>query len=117
MSIAQEKCTPCRDGQGRIEEAEARAFLKDLPGWTLVRKDGVPALEKAYKFDDFLSALDFANRVGREAEAQDHHPALTVEWGRVTAAWWTHKVKGLHRNDFVMAARTDALFAGRNAGT
>ena len=65
-----------------------------------------------FQFDDFAQALDFTNRVGAIAEDQGHHPALLTEWGRVTVAWWTHKIRGLHRNDFVMAARTDEVAAG-----
>ncbi|HSE95394.1 MAG TPA: 4a-hydroxytetrahydrobiopterin dehydratase, partial [Methylomirabilota bacterium] len=60
-------------------------------------------------FPTFVAALDFTNRVGALAEAEGHHPALLTEWGRVTVSWWTHAIRGLHRNDFVMAAKTDRL--------
>ena len=55
-------------------------------------------------------SLDFALRVGRAAEEEGHHPLLTVEWGKCTVVWWTHKIRGLHRNDFIMAAKTDRLY-------
>jgi 4a-hydroxytetrahydrobiopterin dehydratase len=66
-------------------------------------------LEKVYAFPDFAKALAFTNRVGELAESENHHPAILTEWGRVTITWWTHKIKGLHRNDFIMAARTDEI--------
>jgi 4a-hydroxytetrahydrobiopterin dehydratase len=76
----------------------------------LLERNGIPQLERVYKFKSFIEALAFTNRVGEFAEAEGHHPAILVEWGRVTVTWWTHKIKGLHRNDFVMAARTDQLY-------
>lgn len=70
-------------------------------------------VERVFAFPDFASALAFTNRVGAIAEAEAHHPALTTEWGRVTVAWWTHAIGGLHRNDVVMAAKTDAAYLDR----
>ena len=63
-----------------------------------------------FRFDDFAKALAFTNALGQLAEEEDHHPALLTEWGRVTVTWWTHKIRGLHRNDFVMAAKADELY-------
>jgi 4a-hydroxytetrahydrobiopterin dehydratase len=77
--------------------------------WMVVEKDGVQQLVREFTFKDFAQALAFTNRVGAIAEEAGHHPALLTEWGRVTVSWWTHKVRGLHRNDFVMAAKTDPL--------
>ena len=73
--------------------------------------DDIPRLERSFKFRDFEKAIAFAITVGDAAEREGHHPRLTVEWGRVGVEWWTHKIKGLHRNDFVMAAKTDRLYA------
>ena len=73
------------------------------------RVDGIKRLEKTYKFKDFASALEWTNKVGDLAEKEDHHPALLTEWGKVTVTLWTHKIGGLHRNDFIMASKTDAL--------
>jgi pterin-4a-carbinolamine dehydratase len=70
-----------------------------------------PGLQRVFKFKNFAQALDFTNKVGDLAEAEDHHPALTTEWGKVTINWWTHKIRGLHRNDFIMAAKTDGLYS------
>jgi 4a-hydroxytetrahydrobiopterin dehydratase len=76
----------------------------------LAERDGVRCLERVFTFRDFREALRFTNAIAAIAEAQGHHPSLTTEWGRVTVAWWTHAIGGLHRNDFVMAARTAAAY-------
>jgi 4a-hydroxytetrahydrobiopterin dehydratase len=90
--------------------AEEMAELKpQVPDWSVVERDAIPQLERAFEFPDFAQALAFTNRVGEIAEEEDHHPALLTEWGRVTVTWWTHTVRGLHRNDFILAARTDEV--------
>lgn len=103
------RCEACRAGAPSVSAEEHEALRDQIPGWRRAEPDGVPRLERAFEFPDFARALDFANRVGALAEAEDHHPRIVVEWGRVEVAWWTHKIRGLHRNDYVMAARTDAL--------
>ena len=84
-----------------------------IPEWDLVEEDGIERLRRVFRFDDFVQALAFTNAVARIAEAEDHHPALLTEWGRVTVTWWTHVAHGLTRNDFVMAAKTDEVFGRR----
>jgi 4a-hydroxytetrahydrobiopterin dehydratase len=85
------------------------ALRPQIPDWQVVERDGIPRLERVFKFPNFAAALAFTDRVGALAEAEGHHPALLTEWGRVTVTWWTHKIGGLHRNDFIMAAKTDRL--------
>lgn len=109
MSLASQKCEACAAGAPAVEGAERAKMLEEIPNWTVVDEDAVPKLERVFKFKDFVSALAFTQRVGQAAEEQNHHPALLTEWGKVTVRWWTHKIKNLHRNDFVMAARTDEL--------
>ena len=106
-TLAQQKCTACRKDSPRVTPAEIAALQPQIPAWTLLERDGIPRLERTYRFADFAEALAFTNRVAALAEAEGHHPALLTEWGRVTVTWWTHKSKGLHRNDFIMAAKTD----------
>jgi 4a-hydroxytetrahydrobiopterin dehydratase len=105
------KCVACRADAPRVTETEIIQFRPQVPDWQLLERQGILQLERAYKFKDFREALAFTNRVGELAEAEGHHPALLTEWGKVTVTWWTHKIKGLHRNDFIMAARTDQLYA------
>jgi 4a-hydroxytetrahydrobiopterin dehydratase len=109
-NLAQENCSPINATSTRLSEHETDRLLAELNGWKVYNKDNELRLEKGFKFGDFKQALEFTNQVGGIAEAENHHPALLTEWGRVTVAWWTHKIKGLHRNDFIMAAKTDAQF-------
>jgi 4a-hydroxytetrahydrobiopterin dehydratase len=109
--LSQMKCEACRKGAPQATDAEIKEFMPQIPGWKLIERDGIRQLEKIYTFDDFAEALAFTNRVGEIAERENHHPAILTEWGRVTVNWWTHKINGLHRNDFIMAARTDQVLS------
>ena len=105
------KCVVCRADSPRVTKAEIAELRRQVPGWQLLDRNGLPQLEQAYKFKNFVEALAFTNQLGELAEAEGHHPAILTEWGRVTVTWWTHTIKGLHRNDFIMAAKTDQLYA------
>ena len=107
QTLAKMQCEICRAGTPPVTEAELAEFRSGLPDWKIVERDGAPRLERVFKFKDFAQALAFTNRVGAVAEAEGHHPALLTEWGRVTVTWWTHVIHNLHRNDFILAARTD----------
>ena len=109
--LAKGKCEACRRGAPTVMAEEMETLRPQVPEWSVVERDGVPRLERVFEFPDFAQALEFTNRVGAIAEEEGHHPALLTEWGRVTVGWWTHKIGGLHRNDFVMAARTDEVAA------
>jgi len=111
--LAQLKCVACRGGEPTLTAAEISEMQPQVPEWQVKEIDLVKRLERRFKFKDFAEALRFTNGVGGIAEDQGHHPLIMTEWGRVTVQWWTHKIGGLHRNDFIMAARTDSLFAGR----
>ena len=100
------------DATLRLTTGESEVLLQQLPGWALVEREGVLQLERQYAFKDFAEALAFTNQVGALAEAEDHHPALLTTWGQVTVTWWSHSLGGLHDNDFIMAARTEALVVG-----
>jgi 4a-hydroxytetrahydrobiopterin dehydratase len=106
------RCTACRRGEPTVTEAEIAAFHPQVPTWQLVERHDIKRLERLFKFANFTEALAFTDQVGELAEAEAHHPALLTEWGKVTVTWWTHKIKGLHRNDFIMAAKTDQLYEG-----
>jgi 4a-hydroxytetrahydrobiopterin dehydratase len=109
--LAEETCLPCRGGEPTLKENEIEALLSEVTGWRVAERDGMKRLERDFRFADFASALRFTVGVGERAEEAGHHPALLTEWGRVTVGWWTHAIDGLHRNDFVMAARTDTVYA------
>ena len=107
--LVNERCVACRRDAPRVTEAEVSELKPLVPEWEMVEREGIPRLERLFRFPDFAEALAFTRRVGELAEAEGHHPALLTEWGRVTVTWWTHKIRGLHRNDFIMAAKTDRL--------
>ena len=104
-----EKCVACRRDAPRVTDEEAAALRPLIPDWTQEEYNGIPRLMRTYRLPNFRDALAFTQRVGDLAEEEGHHPALLTEWGKVTVSWWTHKIRGLHRNDFIMAAKTDAL--------
>ena len=108
-TLMQMKCVACRKGEPTVTDAEIAEFHPQVPEWQIVEQDSIKRLERVFKFDNFAQALAFTNKVGELAEAEGHHPALLTEWGKVKVQWWTHKIKGLHRNDFIMAAKTDQL--------
>ncbi len=107
--LASQTCVSCAGSTPPATAEEISRLLAHLSGWLLVQVGEVPQLQKQYRFKNFRQALAFTNEVGAVAEAAGHHPALLTEWGKVTVSWWTHVVGGLHRNDFVMAAKTDEI--------
>jgi 4a-hydroxytetrahydrobiopterin dehydratase len=109
-ALTTEKCVACRRDAPTVTDQEVDELKPQVPEWELVEIDGVKRLRRVFAFDDFAQALEFTNAVGAIAEEEGHHPALLTEWGRVTVSWWTHKIRGLHRNDFIMAAKTDRVF-------
>jgi 4a-hydroxytetrahydrobiopterin dehydratase len=108
-ALARERCVACRRDAPTVTDGDLAELAPQVPDWEILEVDGVRQLRRTFAFDDFAAALRFADAVGAVAEQEGHHPALLVEWGKTTVSWWTHKIRGLHRNDFVMAAKTDEL--------
>ena len=108
-SLAYKACQVCRAGAPLATREEIAEYMSQLAGWQILDVAGVNRLQKVYSFKNFTQALKFTTRVGAIAEAENHHPAILTEWGKVTVTWWTHKIAGLHANDFIMAAKTDDL--------
>ncbi|MFW5738408.1 MAG: 4a-hydroxytetrahydrobiopterin dehydratase [Spirochaetota bacterium] len=110
--LSQQTCTPCRGDEPAMSREEIAETMKHIGDeWELVERGDAPRLRRRFRFKGFQAALDFTVEVGRIAEEVGHHPRIVTQWGSVTVDWWTHKIGGLHMNDFVMAARTDELFA------
>jgi len=110
--LAEAQITPGQQGMSPLQDQAIEEYLAQVEGWKVLEEQGVPRLQRTYHFDDFAQALDFTNQVGVIAEEVNHHPVLELTWGRVTVSWWTHVIDGLHKNDFIMAARTDQIYAG-----
>jgi 4a-hydroxytetrahydrobiopterin dehydratase len=115
--LAQMTCVACRRDAPAVTDEEIAELRPQVPEWELVELDGIRRLQRVFPAEGFAGALAFTNRVAALAEAEGHHPALLTEWGRTTVTWWTHKIRGLHRNDFVMAAKTDELAAQPSSGS
>ena len=109
-TLAAGKCVACRAGEPTVTDSEIEMLQPQIPEWQIKEVDGVKRLERVFKLKNFVQALEFTSRVGTIAEQENHHPLIITEWGRVTVQWWTHKIGGLHKNDFIMAAKTDELY-------
>ena len=110
-SLSAQKCEACHVDAPHVSDAELAELIKIIPDWVPEVRGGIMQLERVYKFKNFKQAIAFTNKVGDMAEDEGHHPALLTEWGKVTVTWWSHSIKGLHKNDFICAAKTDDVFA------
>ena len=108
--LIEQKCEACRVGAPSVTPEEITALQPKIPDWRVVTEEGIPKLDRLFKFKDFKDAISFTDAVGAAAEEEGHHPRLTTEWGKVAVTWWTHKICNLHKNDFIMAAKTDAIY-------
>lgn len=101
-------CIPCRGGIPPLAEIKVKEMIGSVPGWTW-KRNGADKIEKEYTFKDFKEAMFFVNKVANVAEEQDHHPDIFIHWNKVTLTLWTHVIKGLFDNDFILAAKIDEL--------
>ena len=106
-TLAAKTCTPCRGGIPPLDLAEAQRLQKQVPDWSLL--DDGHRIERTFRFGDFQKALDFVVKVGGIAEAEGHHPDIHFGWGYATVSLYTHKIKGLHENDFIVASKIDRI--------
>ena len=107
--LKQQQCEECRVDAPRVRAEQVENLKPQIPNWELIKEEEIDRLRRVFTFEDFEQALTFTNRVGALAEQEGHHPAILTEWGSVTVTWWTHKIGGLHVNDFISAAKTDEL--------
>ena len=110
MTLRAKRCTPCRGGVPPLTRTEAERMLGETPGWTL--NHDVTRIERTFKLPDFAAALALVDKIGEIAEAEGHHPDIAFGWGYCRVVFYTHKIKGLHENDFIMAAKVDAAAEG-----
>jgi 4a-hydroxytetrahydrobiopterin dehydratase len=110
--LTTQKCSACRKGAPTVTPEEIAQLMPQLHAdWKITDHTGVPQLVRVIELKNFVQAMELAQSVGNIAEEQGHHPVLIVEWGRLTVVWWTHAIANLHRNDFIMAAKTDRAVA------
>ncbi|MBA33331.1 MAG: 4a-hydroxytetrahydrobiopterin dehydratase [Candidatus Pelagibacter sp.] len=108
--LSQINCEACREGAPVLNEKEIDDLLPQIPSWNVIEQEGIKRLICSFAFLSYQDSLKFTNQVAKLAEEEDHHPEIVLEWGRVTVTWWSHKIKGLHKNDFICAYKTDSLF-------
>jgi 4a-hydroxytetrahydrobiopterin dehydratase len=108
--LQNQNCVPAKGDA--MSKDQIHEFQSQVPNWEVVTIDGIPQLRRSFQFSDYMQGVSFAEKVGELAEMQDHHPRIIIDWRKVTVEWWTHSVKGLHNNDFVMAAKSDTVYAG-----
>ncbi|MCG9629436.1 MULTISPECIES: 4a-hydroxytetrahydrobiopterin dehydratase [Vibrio] len=101
------KCEACTSDAKALNESEQQSLLQELQNWEIVVREGIPQLEKTYRFKNFKLAWAFSDKVAALAEEEFHHPSILLEWGKVTVTWWSHSIKGLHSNDFICASKCD----------
>ena len=106
--LASNTCEACRIDAPRVSDDEASILIKEIEGWDVI-DDGAKKLKKEFSFSNYSDSVDFSNKVADMAEQEDHHPQIILEWGKVTVIWWSHKIKGLHKNDFICAAKTNNI--------
>ena len=106
--LASSTCEACRIDAPIVSDDEASLLIKEIEGWDLIH-DGIKKLKKEFSFSNYSDSVDFSNKVADMAEQEDHHPQIILEWGKVTVIWWSHKIKGLHKNDFICAAKTNNI--------
>lgn len=111
MPLRIQPCVACEAGAPQVSDTEIALLMREIPDWQPTAKDTVMMLTKVFHFKNFKQALAFTNLVGDMAEREGHHPEIVTEWGSVRVTWWTHAINGLHKNDFICAAKTDALIA------
>ena len=108
--LSEMKCEACQIDAPKVTDQELIDLSKMVADWTVENRDGINQLERVFKFKNFKLAMVFTNKLAELAESDFHHPGILTEWGKVTVTWWSHSIKGLHKNDFIMAAKTDQLF-------
>ena len=109
QALEQKTCVPCRGGVPPLERSQAERLHAQVPEWAL--SENADRITRTFRFGNFRESLQFVDRVGELAESEQHHPDFCFGWGYATITLYTHKIKGLHENDFIMAAKIDRLAA------
>jgi 4a-hydroxytetrahydrobiopterin dehydratase len=113
-TLAEKSCTPCRGGVPPLSREIAEEYRRQAPDWALL--DEAARIERTYRFKNFAEAFAFVERAAALAEVEGHHPDICFGWGYATVSLRTKKIKGLHENDFIMAAKLDRLATPVEAG-
>ena len=108
--LINKKCEACRIDAPKVTNEEIPSLMSQIPLWDIIEENNIKKLTCLFKFSDYEQSLVFTNKVATLADEEDHHPQIILEWGKVKVIWWSHKIQGLHQNDFICAAKTDRLY-------
>ena len=106
--LSSQSCEACQIDAPKVPQDQIQILLSEINGWVLI-DEPINKIQKVFSFKSYKDSVDFSNKVASLADDEDHHPQIVLEWGKVTVIWWSHKIKGLHKNDFICAAKTDKL--------
>ena len=110
MELSKNSCEACREDAPALKEKEIEELLIKIPSWIIYEDEGIKKLVCSFAFSNYQQSVDFTNKIANLAEKEDHHPEILLEWGKVTVTWWSHKINGLHMNDFICASKTDDIY-------
>lgn len=106
--LSSQSCEACQIDAPKVPQDQIQILLSEINGWFLI-EEPINKIQKIFSFKSYKDSVDFSNKVACLADDEDHHPQIVLEWGKVTVIWWSHKIEGLHKNDFICAAKTDKL--------
>ena len=106
--LSSQSCEACQIDAPKVPQDQIQILLSEINGWVLI-EEPINKIQKIFSFKSYKDSVDFSNKVASLADDGDHHPQIVLEWGKVTVIWWSHKIEGLHKNDFICAAKTDKL--------
>ena len=106
--LSSQSCEACQIDAPKVPQDQIQILLSEINGWILI-EEPINKIQKIFSFKSYKDSVDFSNKVASLADDEDHHPQIILEWGKVTVIWWSHKIEGLHKNDFICAAKTDKL--------
>ena len=110
MELSKNSCEACREDAPALKEKEIEELLIKIPSWIIYEDEGIKKLICSFAFSNYQQSVDFNSKIANLAEKEDHHPDILLEWGKVTVTWWSHKINGLHMNDFICASKTDDIY-------
>ena len=110
MELSKNSCEACREDAPALKEKEIEELLIKIPSWIIYEDEGIKKLICSFAFSNYQQSVDFTIKIANLAEKEDHHPEILLEWGKVTVTWWSHKINGLHMNDFICASKTDDIY-------
>ena len=106
--LSSQSCEACQIDAPKVPQDQIQILLSEINGWVLI-DEPINKIQKVFSFKSYKDSVDFSNKIASLADDEDHHPQIVLEWGKVTVIWWSHKIEGLHKNDFICAAKTDKL--------